>query len=616
MRIARLSPFIVFLLALTVTLPVAGSLFAQSPVHGIAMHGKVKYPPDFTHFSYVNPDAPKGGRLTIMGAQGAMGTFDSLNPLTFKGNPVWEVRSYVYETLLTRSKDEPFSLYGLLAESVELPEDRSWVTFTLRPEAKFSDGKPVTVDDVIFSLELLRDHGWPQHRSHYSKVKKIERIGKRGVRFIFADGSDRELPLIMGYLPILAKHKIDPETFEQTTLTPPVGSGPYVIGEVEVGTRVVFKRNPDYWGRDLAVNRGRHNFDEIVCDYYRDQNSRFEAFKKGLIDFYPEADPGHWSRDYEFPAVQDGRVVKESFRTGLPTGMTGLAFNIRREIFADRNVREALALMLDFEWLNRNLYHGSYERTQSYFHGSELSALGRPASQREKELLAPFSDFARDDVMDGTYKLPETDGSGRDRKNRRKALQLMKKAGYELKDGVLVNKTSGEALTFEMLAKTSDQERLHINYQRALERLGVKASIRQVDAAQYQERVNNYNYDMIQTSWPVSLSPGNEQIVRWSAKVADQPGSLNYVGVKNPAADAMIAAMLEAKEHEDFVAAVRAFDRVLISGAYVVPLFHLPEQWVAYWRRLQHPQTTSLNGYLLDTWWSAPDKDDKRTGTD
>jgi peptide/nickel transport system substrate-binding protein len=616
MRIARLSPFAALLAAIILLFPAAGQLHAQSPVHGIAMHGDVSYPPDFTHFSYVNPDAPKGGRLTIMGSQGLQGTFDSLNPMTFKGNPVWEIRSYVFETLLTRSNDEPFSLYGLLAESVEVPEDRSWVTFTLRPNARFSDGKPVTVDDVIFSLELLRDRGWPQHRSHYSKVKKIERIGERGVKFIFADGADREMPLILGLLAILPKHLIDPETFEQTTLTLPVGSGPYVIGEVEVGTRLVFKRNPDYWGRDLAVNRGRFNFDEIALEYYRDQNSRFEAFKKGLIDFYPVADPGHWTRDYDFPAVKDGRVVKESFKTGVPSGMTGLVFNTRRDIFADRNVREALILMLDFEWLNQNLYHGLYERTQSYFHGSELSALGRPASEKEKALLAPFADMVRDDVVDGTYKLPITDGSGRDRQNRRKALQLLEKAGYELRDGTQVNKSTGEALTFEMLSRTRDQERLYINYQRSLERLGITTTIRQVDAAQYQARVNGYDYDMIQTSWPVSLSPGNEQIVRWSATVADQEGSLNYAGVKNPAADAMISAMLEANEREDFVAAVRALDRVLISGAYVVPLFHLPEQWVAYWRRLQHPETTSLNGYLIDTWWSAPQEGEKRAQTD
>jgi peptide/nickel transport system substrate-binding protein len=296
--------------------------------------------------------------------------------------------------------------------------------------------------------------------------------------------------------------------------------------------------------------------------------------------------------------------------------MTGLVFNTRKDIFADRRVREALTLMLDFEWLNQNIYHGLYERTQSYFHGSELSAFGRPAGDREKALLAAFPEYVRDDVMAGTYKLPETDGSGRDRQSRRDALQLLQQAGYELKDGAMLSNTTGEALAFEMLALSRDQERLYINYKRSLERLGVKASIRQVDAAQYQARVNSFDYDMIQTSWPVSLSPGNEQIVRWSASVADQDGSLNYAGVKNPAADAMIAAMLEANEREDFVAAVRALDRVLISGAYVVPLFHLPEQWVAYWRRLAHPETTSLNGYLIDTWWSAPEEGSERTQTD
>jgi peptide/nickel transport system substrate-binding protein len=379
---------------------------------------------------------------------------------------------------------------------------------------------------------------------------------------------------------------------------------------------VIFKRNPDYWGRDLPTNRGRFNFDEIAYEYYRDENARFEAFKKGLLDLRAESDPGRWARDYDFPAVKDGRVLKATFKTGIPSGMTGLVFNTRKDVFADHRVREALTLMLDFEWLNQNLYHGLYERTQSYFHGSELSAFGRPASDREKALLAPFAEHVRDDVMAGTYKLPVTDGSGRDRRNRRNALQLLQQAGYELKDDVMVNNATGEALAFEMLALTRDQERLYINYQRALERLGVKTSIRQVDAAQYQARVNSYDYDMIQTSWPVSLSPGNEQLVRWSASVADQNGSLNYAGVKNPAADAMIAAMLEANEREDFVAAVRALDRVLISGAYVVPLFHLPEQWVAHWRHLQDPETTSLNGYLIDTWWSAPEKGSERTQTD
>lgn len=612
MRIVRPHAFILFLAALALAQHSVQPLAAQEPAHGIAMHGKVKYPPDFTHFSYVNPDAPKGGRLNF----GDLGTFDSLNPMVINGKAVWAVRSYIYETLLGRSFDEPFSLYGLLAESVETPEDRSWVTFTLRPEARFSDGKPVTVDDVIFSLELLRERGWPQHRSHYAKVKKIERVGERGVKFIFADGADREMPLILGLLAVMPKHLIDPENFEKTTLTPPIGSGPYTISAVDAGVRVIFKRNPDYWGRDLAINRGRFNFDEIAYEYYRDENARFEAFKKGLLDIRAETDPGRWARDYDFPAVKDGRILKEGFTTGIPSGMTGLVFNTRKDVFADRRVREALTLMLDFEWLNQNLYHGLFARTQSYFHGSELSAFGRPAAEGEKALLAPFQEYVRDDVMAGTYQLPETDGSGRDRSNRRNALELLRQAGYELKDGVMLNRATGEALAFEMLALTRDQERLYINYQRSLERLGIKTSIRQIDAAQYQARVNGFDYDMIQTNWPVSLSPGNEQIVRWSASVADQEGSLNYAGVKNPAADAMIAAMLEATERDDFVAAVRALDRVLISGAYVVPLFHLPEQWVAYWRHLEHPATTSLNGYLIDTWWSAPKEGSERAQTD
>lgn len=611
MKIMFRKPFILFLAMLLGATLCGLSASLAEPAHGIAMHGKVKYAPGFSHFSYVNPDAPKGGRLTL----GVQGTFDNLNPLTFKGKAVWPVRTYVYESLLTRSYEEPFSLYGLLAESVEMARDRSWVAFTLRPEARFSDGKPVTADDVIFSLELLREHGWPNHRSHYSKVKKIERIGERGVKLIFADGSDREMPLIMGLMPVLPKHRIDPETFESTTLEPPVGSGPYSVAEVDTGVRVVFRRNPDYWGRGLGVNRGRYNFDEIIYDYYREENGRFEAFKKGLFDLRAESEPGRWAREYEFPAVKDGRVLKESFKTGLPAGMTGLAFNSRKAIFADRRVRDALILMLDFQWLNKNIYHSLYERTQSYFHGSELSAYGRPADERERALLAAFPGQVREAVMNGTYKLPQTDGSGRDRKSRRQALKLLEEAGYELKDGILTGKASGEPFNFEMLAKTRDQERLFINFQRSLRRIGIEVSIRQVDDAQYQARVNTHDYDMIQVSWPVSLSPGNEQIVRWSTGAADQEGSLNYAGVKNPAVDAMIAAMLEAKEREDFVAAVRALDRVLISGAYVVPLFHLPEQWVAHWNHLQHPDTTSLNGYLIDTWWTdkrpAPQADAK-----
>jgi peptide/nickel transport system substrate-binding protein len=579
----------------------AGS--SAEPRHGIAMHGDLKYPAGFKQLDYVNSQAPKGGRAVF----GALGSFDSLNPSIVKGNAAPGVREYVYESLLTRSSDEPFSLYGLLAESVEVPDDRSWAIFTLRPEARFSDGHPVTVDDVIFSMELLREKGRPNHRSYYAKVEKTERIGERGVKMIFKADGDREMPLIMGLMPVMPKHLVDPAKFDATSLEPPTGSGPYTVTGVDPGASLTLTRNPDYWGRDLPVNRGRYNFGEIRYEFYRDGNSMFEAFKKGLFVINTESDPGRWARDYDFPAVADGRVVKTTFETGTPSGMLGLVFNTRRPFFADRRVREALILLFDFEWLNKNLFHGLYERTQSYFDGSELSSHGRPADARERELLAPFPDAVTEAAMNGTLTQPVTDGSGRDRNNRRNALQLLKDAGYEPVDGKLIEKATGEAVGFEMLAATRDQERLFLNFARALKQIGIDVRIRQVDSAQYQARKTSFDFDMIQNSWGASLSPGNEQSFRWSQAAAESEGSFNYPGVKSPAVDAMIAALLAAKTRADFVSAVRALDRVLMSGSYVVPLFHAPAQWVAYWRQLQHPAVTPLYGFQIDSWWLGED---------
>jgi peptide/nickel transport system substrate-binding protein len=581
---------------------VAGGLVGGAAAR-IAMHGDLKYPAGFKQLDYVNSQAPKGGRAVF----GALGSFDSLNPSIVKGNAAPGVREYVYESLLTRSSDEPFSLYGLLAESVEVPDDRSWAIFTLRPEARFSDGHPVTVDDVIFSMELLREKGRPNHRSYYAKVEKTERIGERGVKMIFKADGDREMPLIMGLMPVMPKHLVDPAKFDATSLEPPTGSGPYTVTGVDPGASLTLTRNPDYWGRDLPVNRGRYNFGEIRYEFYRDGNSMFEAFKKGLFVINTESDPGRWARDYDFPAVADGRVVKASFETGTPSGMLGLVFNTRRPFFADRRVREALILLFDFEWLNKNLFHGLYERTQSYFDGSELSSHGRPADAREKELLAPFPDAVTEDAMNGTLTQPVTDGSGRDRNNRRNALQLLKDAGYEPVDGKLIEKATGEAVGFEMLAATRDQERLFLNFARALKQIGIDVRIRQVDSAQYQARKTSFDFDMIQNSWGASLSPGNEQSFRWSQAAAESEGSFNYPGVKSPAVDAMIAALLAAKTRADFVSAVRALDRVLMSGSYVVPLFHAPAQWVAYWRQLQHPAVTPLYGFQIDSWWLGED---------
>lgn len=580
---------------------------AAEPGHGLAMHGEPQLPEGFTHLPYANPDAPKGGRITY----GVQGSFDSTNPFIVRGvaaRGLWDFQfgNNVFESLLTRNRDEPFSLYGLVAGSVEAAQDRSWVEFRLRPEAKFSDGTPLTADDVIFSVELLRDHGRPHYRSWYKKIARLERKDEHTVRFVFADGTDRELPLLIGLAPILPKHAVDPETFERSSLDVPLGSGPYTVAEIEPGSHVTLRRDPDYWGKDLAVKAGHDNFDEIRIDYYRDHNSLFEAFKKGLVDLMIEKDPARWAQAYDFPAVADGRVVKEGFDEGNPQGMLGMVFNTRRPVFADPLVREALMQLLDFEWLNQNLYFGLYRRTNGYFDGSDLSSVGRPASAAEKALLAAYPEAVRPDVMAGTWRARQSDGSGNDRAALRAAVSLLRQAGYDIVGGVMTHKASNTPFAFEILSKNRDEERLALAYKRTLERIGIAVSIRTVDAAQYERRRTDFDYDMTFNYWPVSLSPGNEQSFRWSVASADQQGSFNFAGAREPALDGMIAAMLAARSREDFTAAVRAFDRVLISGFYVVPLFHLPQQWVARWARIEHPSVTPLTGVRLDTWWSAP----------
>jgi peptide/nickel transport system substrate-binding protein len=577
------------------------------PRHGIAMHGEPALPPDFEHLPYANPDAPQGGRI----GYGNIGSFDSLNPFIVRGTApraLWDNSwgNNVWESLLARNRDEPFSLYGLLAETVETPPDRSWVEFTLRPEARFSDGRPVTAEDVIFSAELLREKGRPNYRSYYANVERMEKAGERGVRFTFREDADREQPLLIGLMPILPKHGTDPETFDKTSFSPPFGSGPYLVERVEPGSRIVLRKDADYWGRDLPIKRGFDNFDEIRVEYFRDANAYFEAFKKGLFDINPEGDPARWATGYDFPAVQDARVVLDAFPTGTPSGMNGFVLNTRRPVFQDPLVRQALGYFFDFEWINQNLYHGLYERTGSYFDGSELSALGRAAGERERELLAPYPDAVRADVMEGAWQPPESDGSGRDRANLRKGLQLLAEAGYERQAGRLVHKETGLPLAFEILVQTREQERLALSFERTLELAGIAVSVRQVDSAQYEERRKSFDFDVVQFVYPASLSPGSEQYFRWSQQAAEAEGSYNLAGASRPALDAMIGAMLAATSREDFVAAVRALDRVLISGFYVVPLFHAPEQWIARWARIQHPDKGSLYGAEPTTWWSAP----------
>lgn len=576
--------------------------------HGIAMHGAPRLAPGFAHYPYVNPDAPKGGRIAL----GQQGTFDSLNPFIIKGTAPTALRDYVFDSLLSRGLDEPFGLYPQIARSIEVPADRSAITFFVDERARFSDGKPITVDDVLFSWEVLRDKGRPNFRAYYKKVQRTERVGERGIRFVFAPAEgaagsapkfDREMPLIMGLMPILPKHGFDAATFDRTTLEPLIGSGPYRIAQVDAGRSITFQRNPDYWARDLPVNRGRHNLDEIRIDFFRDGTTLIEAFRVGALDFRYEDDPARWAEAYNIPATEDGRIVKTEFQLGVPAGMTGLVFNTRRDVFKDQRVRAALIKLFDFAFVNKSLYHGLFKRTESYFERSYLASTGKAADARELAILGPYRERVRPDILDGTYRLATGDGTGRNRESWQEALRLLGEAGYRLTGGKLVD-ASGRQLRFEILAGSPIQERLLSSFANDLGRVGIAARVRIVDAAQYQARIKSYDYDMMQNTWPASLSPGNEQLFRWSAKAGAEPGSFNYAGVADPAVDAMIAAMLEASDADDFTASVRALDRVLRSGDYVVPLFHLPTQWVAHWRHLKHPERTPLFGFSLDTWWS------------
>jgi peptide/nickel transport system substrate-binding protein len=575
---------------------------AAAESYAIAMHGVPALPASFSHMPYANPDAPKGGRLV----QGILGTFDSLNPLIVRGLAVPQIRGFVVESLMTRGYDEPFTLYGLLARSVETDEARRYVTFHLDPRARFSDGKPVTADDVLFSWALLRDKGRPNYRQYYSKIAKAEAMDPLTVRFDFGGVEDRELPLILGLMPILPRHAIDVSTYEETSMKAPVGSGPYRVSAVKPGVSVTLTRNPDYWGRDLPINRGLWNFDEIRLDYYREANGYFEAFKRGLYDFRVETEPLRWHEGYDFPAARNGEVIRDTIKIETPQPSEYLVFNTRRAVFSDLRVRQALTLLFDFEWINRNYFFGLYGRSAGFFAGSELSAYGRAADDRELEFLKPFATHIPPEILDGSYRLPVTDGSGRDRTALREALNLLSQAGYELDGTVLRQRVSKTPLTFEILATTRDQERIALAFSRDLKRAGIAATVRVVDAVQFDQRRLGFDFDMIQNRWDQSLSPGNEQFFYWGSEAANNQGTRNYMGARDPAIDAMIGDMLAARNRDVFVSAVRSLDRALISGFYAIPVFNIREQWIARWNRIERPEATALTGYLPETWWYRP----------
>lgn len=587
-----------------------GSAHAQSAVksaHGLAMIGPPALPADFDHMPYANPAAPKGGRLVF----GLPGTFDSLNPFIVRGVAVPQIRGYVVESLLTRGQDEPFTLYGLLANRIDTDEARSFVAFHIDPQARFSDGTPVTADDVLLSWNLLRDKGRPNYRIYYGKVARAEALDPLTVRFDFGGLSDRELPLILGLMPILSHTAVDPSRFEETSLQPLLGSGPYRVSAVKPGASLTLTRNPDYWARDLPVNRGLWNFDEVRLDFYREANGAFEAFKRGLYDFRREDEPLRWHEGYEFPAARRGEVIRDEIVTGLPKPTEYLVFNTRRPVFADIRVRQALTLLFDFEWINRNYWFGLYARAGGFFPGSELSAYGQPATPRERELLQPYAGAVRQDILEGSWRLPVGSGSGRDRATLSAALKLLREADYELDGMTLRHRATKAALGFEILVATRDQERIALTYATDVRRAGIAVTVRSVDAAQFDQRRLAYDFDMIENRWDQSLSPGNEQSFYWGSAAADIPGTRNYMGVKEPAIDAMIAAMLEARDRPNFVAAVRALDRVLMTGSYAIPLYQTDKQWLARWNRIQQPKTRALSGYLPETWWQSPSANDQ-----
>lgn len=596
---------------LILLLGTVSSTFAE-PSHGIAMHGQPALPADYTHFPYANPDAPKGGKLTY----GVYGTYDDLNPFDLQSirtgaRGLWDpvFGNLVFETLLKRSRDEPFTEYGLLAEKVEMPDDRKWIEFHMHPEARFSDGEKVEVADVLFTFNLLKEKGRPPYSSRMKAVEKMEQTGPLSIKLWFNDRASRETPMLFGLMPVLPEHATDVENFGKTTIVPPIASGPYTVSEVKPGESITYQRNPDYWAKDLPVQRGFFNFDTIKVDYYRNAQAQFEGFKKGLFDIYPENSPGKWRTAYDFPAVNDGRVIKEAFKNKTPSGMLGFVFNTRRPQFANRNVRKALAMLFDFEWANENLFYGAYQRTSSYWQDSHLSSFGIPASDGEKAILAPFPDAVLPEVMDGTYVAPKSDGSGVDRQMLRNALSLLRKEGYDINEGKLVG-PDGKQLSFEFMIagdagiSGQDIERLALSYKQSATKLGINVDLRLVDDAQYQARKGTFDYDMTVVRYSSSLSPGAEQIWRWGSRSKDAEGTFNFAGTAEPAIDATIDALLAARDDAQFKDAVRAYDRVLISGHYVVPLYHLGESRIAHWKRISRPEKTSLYGAKFPTWWA------------
>jgi len=572
--------------------------------HALTLYGEPQYPPNFTHFDYVNPDAPKTGEIHLS----AIGTYDNLNPFILKGIAA-AGSLLLYNRLCTKSKDEPFTEYGQLASQMQMPVDRSWVIFELHPEARWHDGVPITAADVVFSFETFTTKAIPYFRSAYADVDTVFAIDEHRVKFTFTAGINREMPLLVGQLRVLPKHYWQDRDFSATTLEPPLGSGPYRIAEFEAGRSITYERVDDYWGRDLPVHKGRHNFDRIRYEYYRDRTVSIEAFKTGGYDHRSLANSKEWANDYaDFAPIIEGRMIKELIPHQLIRGMQGFAFNTRRYKFKDPKVRQALAYAYDFEWTNQNLFYGLFTRSKSYWGNSDLGASGLPEGA-ELAILEEYRGQIPDEVFTTEYIPPKTDGSGQNRGNLRTAKKLLAAAGWKVVDGVLRHSGTGEVMRFEFLLGSSTYERILGPFIQNLERLGIEATIRTVDSAQYQNRVKDFDYDIIITSWSQTLSPGNEQRNFWSSKASQSSGSRNYTGIEDPVVDQLIERQIAAPDRKTQVAITNALDRILLWGHYVIPGSHSRSYRMAYWNtfgRMPEPPKNGLG--FPDTWWWDAEK--------
>lgn len=578
----------------------AENLDGQHHTIGLAMVGQPKMPPDFKHFDYANPEAPKGGTFR----QATLGSFDTLNPFSLKGKSAAGLNLY-YDRLMTQSWDEPFTLYPLIAQQVEIPDDRSAITFKLNPKAQFHDGSVITPEDVIFSFNTLKEKGRANMRNVYKLVKSVTILPDQRIQFLLGEGYNRETVMILAKMPVLSQKWWQGKDFDQTVLTPPLGSGPYRIKEVSAGRRIVYERDPHYWGKDLPVNTGLHNFDKISFDYFRDQTAAFEAFKSHDIDVWTDLSPGHWVTAYDFPAAKNNLIKKESLKHGRVEKMWGLIFNMRRPPFDDIRVRRALSLMVDYEWVNKNIFYGQYRSLNSFYPNSDLAVSGLP-SQKEREILSPFKDSLTPEVFGPAWQPASSGNLLQVRANQVEADRLLKKSGWIIRNGIRVKEKDGTPLSFEIILGTLDDEKLALSFKRNLARLGVVVTLRTLDSTAFQDRMMNYDYDMTVYFWLNTLSPGTEQTIYWGCEAAKQSGRFNYSGLCNPAVEHIITEIPNVSSRAEMADLVHSLDRILTWEQIAIPLFYSGKDFVASWADFKHPSRTPLYGNVMESWWFSP----------